>query len=60
MAIKEVYQFANGMVMVFDEKGQQMSEFQGRVEEVRDKIKVAASHVVWKFGTWKSPSDRGA
>jgi len=38
MSIVEVVHFANGLVMVFDEEGQQMSEYQGKYEEVKDKI----------------------
>lgn len=36
--IKKVTKLPNGMVMVFDEKGKLMPEFQGRYEEVRAKI----------------------
>jgi hypothetical protein len=36
--ITNVYRFANDMVMVFDQHGQQMPEFQGRADEVLDKI----------------------
>lgn len=36
--IDHVIKFQNGMVLVFDEKGEQMPEFQGRYEEVRAKI----------------------
>ena len=37
--ITKVYVFGNGMVMVFDQNGQQMPDYQGRVEQVRDKIR---------------------
>lgn len=37
--ITNVYVFTNGMVMVFDQFGQQMPEYQGFREEVIDKIK---------------------
>ena len=36
--IKYVVKSENGMVMVFDEKGEQIPEYQGRYEEVKDKI----------------------
>lgn len=36
--INEVVHFANGMVMVFDENGGQISEYQGKYEDVRSEI----------------------
>ena len=39
--ITNVYNWANGMTMVFDQYGQQMPEFQGRTEEVIPKIRAA-------------------
>lgn len=36
--IDHVIKLSNGVVMVFDEKGEQMPEYQGRYEEVRVKI----------------------
>jgi len=36
--VDHVIKFSNGMVMVFDEKGEQLPEYQGRYEEVKDKI----------------------
>jgi len=36
--IDHAVKFSNGMVMVFDENGEQMPEYQGRYEEVKDKI----------------------
>jgi len=36
--ISEVVHFANGMVMVFDENGEQMSSHQGVYEDVKDRI----------------------
>jgi hypothetical protein len=36
--ITNVYHWANGMTMVFDQFGQQMPEYQGPTEEVRAKI----------------------
>ena len=36
--IDEVIKLPNGMVVVFDEEGEQMPEFQGRYQDVRAKI----------------------
>lgn len=36
--IQEVIKLQSGTVMVFDEKGEQMPEFQGRYEDVRLKV----------------------
>ena len=53
--IKDVIRFQNGMVMVFDENGEQLLEYQGRYEEVRAKILAHApasarfSHAIWKL-----------
>ena len=33
-----VIKFHNGMVIVFDEEGEQLPEYQGKYEEVKDKI----------------------
>lgn len=36
--IKSVIKSQNGMTLVFDEKGKQMPAYQGRYEEVRERI----------------------
>ena len=36
--IKTVIRAANNMVMVFDEEGEQIPEYQGQYEEVRESI----------------------
>jgi hypothetical protein len=36
--IEHVYRFANGLVMVFDEDGEQIPEYQGRWTEKREEI----------------------
>jgi hypothetical protein len=36
--IKTVIRIKNNMVMVFDEKGEQMAEYQGYYDEVKDTI----------------------
>lgn len=37
--ITTVYHFGNGMVMVMDQFGEQMPEYQGRYEDVIDKLR---------------------
>lgn len=37
--ITNVYTFANGQCMVFDQYGKQMPEYQGRTDEMLDKIR---------------------
>lgn len=36
--IRHVYRWQNDMVMVFDQFGEQMGEYQGKYAEVREKI----------------------
>ncbi len=36
--IKSVIKSHNGMILVFDEKGEQISEYQGQYEEVKESI----------------------
>jgi len=36
--IDHAVKFSNGIVLCFDENGEQMPEYQGRYEEVKDKI----------------------
>lgn len=36
--IQQVVKFGNDMVLVLDEKGEQMPEYQGHYREVKDKI----------------------
>ena len=36
--IKTVFKFSNGMVAVCDENGEQLSEYQGHYDKVKDKI----------------------
>jgi hypothetical protein len=50
--ITDVYIWQNGMVMTFDQFGEQMPEYQGRREEVLDKIRAVydgpiACNCVW-------------
>jgi hypothetical protein len=52
--ITNVYVFTNGMVMVFDQHGQQMPEYQGDAEEMMPKIRAAgyAADVVHSY--WRA------
>ena len=51
--INEAIRFQNGMVMVFDESGEQMLAYQGRYEEVGAKILAYAPKSAKFFhGTW--------
>lgn len=52
--IQDVIRFQNDIVIVFDEKGEQIPEFQGRYEGVRVKI-LAHAPASSKFfhGEWK-------
>lgn len=56
MKIKQAIKWQNGMVMVFDDKGQQVPELQGPYEEVREKVLAVADkstkfdHGVWMDG----------
>jgi len=55
--IKNAIKFSNGIVMVFNEKGEQMPKYQGRYEEVKAKILAHAPksaeffHGVWKLSS---------
>jgi hypothetical protein len=56
--IRDVYAFQNGMCMVFDEKGQQMPDYQGPTDEVRDKILADATpETIFHSAVWGG-SDR--
>lgn len=51
--IEKVYTFANGMVMVFDQYGQQMPDYQGRAEDVLPKIKAVYAGAIDGAAVWK-------
>lgn len=52
--IKHVYVWDNQMVMVFDERGQQMPDYQGPVGEVWDKIQADKSpETVIEGAVWR-------
>ena len=51
--INEVIRSQNGMVLVFDEKGEQMVEYQGRYQDARVKILARApKKAKFYHGTW--------
>lgn len=51
--IHEVIRFSNDMVMVFDEKGEQLPMYQGRYEEVKAKILAhAPQSAEFYLGDW--------
>lgn len=62
--IDYVIKFSNGIVIVFDEKGKQLPEYQGRYEEVRDKILADAPesarffHAVWMVSGDEIPREK--
>lgn len=53
MAIKEVILWQNGMLMVFDENGQQVPEYQGPVDKVGEKLAAMFPRERWKRGSWR-------
>ncbi|GAJ00912.1 unnamed protein product [marine sediment metagenome] len=56
--IDQVIKFSNGMVMCFDEKGEQVAEYQGRYEKVKDKILAEASQSTRFFrAVWRESID---
>jgi hypothetical protein len=61
--IAAVILWTNGMVTVFDERGQQVSEYAGRFEEVWQRIYAEAPAARWQIGHyspdgWMSESFR--
>lgn len=55
--INQVIRFQNDMVMCFDEEGEQLPEYQGRYEEVRDKILADAPQSAEFFVIWNVPGN---
>jgi hypothetical protein len=49
------YRFQNGIVMAFDQNGEQMPEYQGRFEDVRDKITRDFPGVAIQGAIWRNP-----
>jgi len=55
--ISEVIKFSNGIVMVLDEKGEQIPEYQGRYKQVRVKILAHAPQSAKFFhAVWNTPA----
>ena len=51
--IKTVFKWGDGMVMVFDEKGEQIPKYQGQYEDVKGSIlKDALTDAVFSHGFW--------
>lgn len=50
--MSSVILWANGLVTVFDEQGQQMPEFQGQFHAVRTQINVVFSGN-WEYADWR-------
>ena len=51
--ITNVYSFANGMTMTFDQYGKQMPDYQGPTEEVVPKIRAAGFKGEIPYGVWQ-------
>jgi hypothetical protein len=51
--IYDVINWSNGMTMVFDQHGEQMTEYQGRTEEVMPKIRAAGFEHAARSLDWK-------
>ena len=49
-AVVAAYLFPNGMVMSFDENGEQVPEYQGRYEEVAGKLRIDFPNVGLSWG----------
>ncbi len=61
--IDNAVKFSNGIVLCFDENGEQMPEYQGRYEEVKDKILADAPQsarffrAVWMVSSGEIPRE---
>ena len=56
MSIKTAIKFDNGMVMVFDGRGRQVPEYQGKYDNVKDLVLMdSTSRTKFLNGTWGSP-----
>lgn len=52
--IKECTIWTNGMVSSFDEKGEQMPEYQGFILDIADKLKNGCDeNTKWSLGKWQ-------
>jgi hypothetical protein len=54
MRIAQVYAWQNGTVMVFDQNGKQMDQFQGRLQDKWTEIAAAADEgTQFHIGQWR-------
>lgn len=54
MKVKECYIFTNGMVAAFDEEGNQITECQGFILDVANKLKTYCDKdTKWGFCKWR-------
>jgi len=62
MIVKSVYLFTSGMVIVFNEKGEQIPELQGRLDTVKEKILEASDQNtrfnISRWNEWAQPLRR--
>ena len=57
--ITEVIKWTNGMVMVFDDAGEQMSDYQGQYQKVRERIlRNAPPSTVFRHADWNTQANR--
>jgi hypothetical protein len=52
--IKRVIVWQNGLTMVFDQYGEQMPEYQGRLDEIEETLAAAFPRERWEYGNWQS------
>jgi hypothetical protein len=58
MILRHVMRWQNGMVMAFDENGQQIPALQGRYDDVRHAVLAAAdANTVFSTGIWSNGAD---
>lgn len=51
--VKSCTIWTNGIVMSFDEKGEQIPEYQGFILDIAEKLKVGCDeNTKWSFGKW--------
>ena len=52
LVLTNAYVFGNGMVMAFDQHGQQMSKYQGKIDKVRSLIEKDFPNVKIEGAVW--------
>ena len=51
--VKSCTIWTNGIVMSFDEKGEQIPEYQGFILDIAEKLKIGCDeNTKWSFGKW--------